>query len=182
MKQKTYQGLTFRPFIESDSIQARVAELGRQISSDYAGKNPLMICVLNGAAPFAMDLFRALDIDAEISFIRLKSYEGTGSTGTVKEVMGLTESIEGRDVILVEDIIDTGNTMVKLEADMRAMRPASLRIATLLFKPEALQAPVEPHYVGFSIPKKFIIGHGLDIDGASRNLNDIYVLADEDGK
>lgn len=179
MKQKTYQGLTFCPFIEKDKIAARVAEIGAEISREYAGKNPLLICVLNGAAPFAVDLFRALDIDAEITFIRLKSYEGMGSTGTVKQVMGLSESLEGRDVILVEDIIDTGNTMLKLEADMRAMNPASVRIATLLFKPEALQAPVNPDYVGFSIPKKFIIGYGLDIDGAARNLPDIYVLAEQ---
>lgn len=176
MKRKTYQGLTFRPFIESAEIQARVCELGRQITADYEGRKPLLVCVLNGAAPFAIDLFRAVDTDAEIAFIRLKSYEGMGSTGTVKEVLGLGAEIEGRDVIVVEDIIDTGRTMLKLEADLRAMNPASLRIATLLFKPEALQCSVKPDYVGFEIPVKFIIGYGLDIDGLARNLNDIYVL------
>ena len=163
--------MTFRPYIENDRIQARVKELGEQISRDYEGKIPLFICVLNGATPFAMDLFRAADIDAEITFIRLKSYEGTGSTGTVKKVMGLCEDIKGRDVVLVEDIIDTGNTMVKLLADLKELEPASVRIATLLFKPEALQADVKADYVGFEIPKKFIIGYGLDIDGLARNLN-----------
>lgn len=176
MKSKTYNGLTFRPFIESTTIQARVAEIGRQITADYAGRCPLLICVLNGAAPFAIDLFRAIDGDAEIAFIRLKSYEGTASTGKVKQMLGLTDSIEGRDVIIVEDIIDTGRTMLKLEADIRALGPASVRIATLLFKPDSLECPeVKPDYVGFTIPKAFIIGYGLDIDGLARNLPDIYV-------
>lgn len=176
---RNYQGLTFRPFIESRTIQERVAEIGRNISRDYQGEYPLLVCVLNGAAPFAIDLFRALDIDAEITFIRLKSYQGTSSTGAVKQIMGLTEDLAGRHVIIVEDIIDTGNTMKRLEADIRAMGPASVRIATLLFKPDALQVPVEPDYIGFEIPKKFIIGYGLDIDGMARNLNDIYVVDEE---
>ena len=176
MKRRTYQGLTFRPFIENEEILRRVATIGKAISADYTNSYPLLVCVLNGAAPFALDLFRALDIDAEITFIRLKSYEGTSSIGAVKQIMGLSEDLAGRDVIIVEDIIDTGYTMQRLEADIRAKGPASVRIATLLFKPEALQVPVKPDYVGFEIPKKFIIGYGLDIDGKARNLNDIYVL------
>lgn len=176
MKQKTYQGMTFRPFIESARIQERVAELGRQLTAEYEGRTPLLVCVLNGAAPFALDLFKSIDTDAEITFIRLKSYEGTESTGNVKQVLGMTENIEGRDVIIVEDIIDTGRTMLKLEADIRAMGPKSVKIATLLFKPESLVCDVKPDYVGFEIPKAFIIGYGLDIDGLARNLSDIYVL------
>lgn len=181
MKQKCYQGMKFRPYIERSRIDARVAELAKEITTNYSGRRPLFVCVLNGAAPFAIDLFRACeDIEAEITFIRLKSYEGTSSTGTVKQMMGLGENLEGRDVILVEDIIDTGNTMVKLLSQLHALNPASVCIATLLFKPEALQhSEIKPDYVGFEIPKKFIIGYGLDIDGLARNLNDIYVL-DED--
>lgn len=180
MKQKCYKGLTFIPYIGSDRIQARVQELGGRITARYEGRNPLLICVLNGAAPFALDLFRAIGTDAEICFVRLSSYEGMASTGRVKQLLGLTESIEDRDVIVVEDIIDTGRTMHKLLEDLRAMKPASLAVATLLFKPAALQCPdVVPDYVGFEIPVKFIIGYGLDIDGMARNLPDIYVLADE---
>ncbi len=183
MKCKCYQGMNFRPFISQTQITERIAEISKSIISEYGDCNPLFVCVLNGAAPFAVDLFRACeDIDAELTFVRLKSYEGMGSTGVVKQVMGLSENLEGRHIILVEDIIDTGNTMVKLLADLEAHRPASVKIATLLFKPEALQHPeLKPDYVGFEIPKKFIIGYGLDIDGLARNLNDIYVL-DEDCK
>ncbi|MDE5826314.1 MAG: hypoxanthine phosphoribosyltransferase [Duncaniella sp.] len=181
MKRKCYQGMTFRPFISNSRITERVGEIAKSIVDEYGDRKPLFLCVLNGAAPFAVDLFRACeDIDAELTFVRLKSYEGTGSTGVVKQVMGLTENLEGRDIILVEDIIDTGNTMVKLLADLHALNPASVRIATLLFKPEALQHPeLKPDYVGFEIPKKFIIGYGLDIDGLARNLNDIYILDEE---
>ena len=169
MKRKTYQGLTFRPFITNDAISAQVAQLGQRISADYAGEYPLPRVRAQRCGTLCRRPFRALDIDAEITFIRLKSYEGTGTTGVVKQIMGLSENLEGRHVIIVEDIIDTGYTMQRLHADIQAMNPASVRIATLLFKPEALQVPVSPDYVGFEIPKKFIIGYGLDIDGMARN-------------
>lgn len=175
-KEVTYRGLTFEPYILRKDIDARIAEIGAQITKDCAGKKPLFICVLNGAFPFASDLFRTFEGDAEIAFIRLQSYEGTSSTGNVREVMGLTKSIEGRTIIIVEDIVDTGNTIHKLVSDLSAKHPAEIKIATLLFKPEALQLPVEPDYVGFEIPQKFIIGFGLDLDGLARNLNDIYVV------
>ncbi len=179
MKRKTYKGLTFRPFIERDAISEQVNRLGQRISADYAGEYPLLICVLNGAAPFAVDLFRALDIDAEITFIRLKSYEGTSTSGNVKEIVGLHEDIKGRRVIVVEDIIDTGNTIYRLVQDLQSKEPADVKVATLLFKPDALARPVKPDYVGFNIPTKFIIGYGLDLNGKARNLNDIYILKEE---
>lgn len=179
MKEVQYNGLTFVPFIEKEKIAARVEEIAAQVKSEFNGKVPLLICVLNGAFPFAADLFRKLDMDAEITFIRLKSYEGTGSTGVVKEVIGLSENIKNRNVIVVEDIVDTGRTLTKLCADLKKMEPANLKVATLLFKPESVQTGFKPDYVGFEIGSKFIIGYGLDLDGMARNLEDIYVLKEE---
>lgn len=179
MKQVTYNGLTFEPYITRQQIDQRINQIARQIESDVNGRKPLFVCVLNGAFPFAADLFRAVDIDAEITFIRLKSYEGMGSTGVVKEIIGLNEDLTDRSVIIVEDIVDTGNTIANLVKTLKERNPAEIKIATLLFKPEALQVPVNPDYVGFSIPKKFIIGFGLDLDGMARNLNDIYVLKED---
>ncbi len=175
----TYCGLTFEPYISRDKISSRIAELGRNISADCKDKRPVLLCVLNGAFPFASDLFRCMDIDAEIAFVRLKSYEGMQTTGLPKEVLGLTDSIKGRTVIVVEDIIDTGHTMYNLLKTLNKKEPAEVKIATLLFKPESLVRDIKPDYVGFEIPNKFIIGFGLDIDGHARNLNDIYILKDE---
>lgn len=177
-KSVSYNGLTFKPFIGASAISERVGELSGRISADYAGRIPLIICVLNGASVFAVDLFRGLSIDAEITFIRLKSYDGMSSTGIVKEVVGLNEDIAGRDIIVVEDIVDTGTTIKRLVDDLNRHNPASVRVATLLFKPDACRHDVQPEYVGFTIPTKFIIGYGLDIDGLARNLPDIWVLDD----
>lgn len=179
MRRVQYQSLTFEPYIEREKIQQRVKEIAAQVKRDLEGENPLIICVLNGAFPFASDLFMALDMDAEITFIRLKSYAGTASTGAVKEVIGLQEDIAGRTVIVVEDIVDTGRTIARLLADLRAKNPKAIKVATLLFKPEALVEDVAPDYVGFSIPSKFIIGYGLDLDEQARNLPDIWVKAED---
>lgn len=180
-KTVSYNGLNFVPYIENSRIKNRVAELGQQISEEYKGKLPLVVCVLNGAFPFASELFQNLDIDAEINFIRLSSYQGTSSTGVVRKMMGLNaEEVKDRDIIVVEDIVDTGHTIVNLLADLKGMAPASIKVATLLFKPEALVEDFTPDYVGFSIPKKFIIGYGLDLDGLARNLKDIWVLDSDD--
>ena len=179
MNTVTYNGLTFKPFITSEQITERVHEIAAEISESYKGRNPLVICVLNGAFPFATELFMNLEIDAEIAFVRLQSYEGTESTGSVREVIGLTESVKNRSVIIVEDIIDTGRTMAKFLERLKTQEPADVKVATLLFKPDALLEQLTPDYVGFSIPSKFIIGYGLDLDGQARNLKDIYVLQSE---
>ena len=179
MKEVKYEGMTFVPYISRAELEARIKELGNELTRDCAGKEPLFLCVLNGAFPFASDLFRAAEgIDGEIAFIRLKSYEGTASTGNVRQMMGCEKDLEGRTVIIVEDIVDTGNTIHNLIATLKERKPAEIKIATLLFKPEALEKPVKPDYVGFCIPKKFIIGFGLDINDKARDLNDIYVLKD----
>lgn len=176
MNTVTYNGLTFKPFITSEQIAQRVNEIATEIAQEYKGKNPLIVCVLNGAFPFASDLFMNLGIDAEIAFVRLQSYSGTESTGAITEVIGLTENIENRVVIVVEDIIDTGRTMAKFLNDLKLMNPAEVKVATLLIKPDALQVPITADYVGFEIPSKFIIGYGLDLDKQARNLKDIYVI------
>ncbi len=177
MRRVTYKGLNFVPYIEKEKIEERIAQLARQIEEDCKVDNPLFICVLNGAFPFASDLFRAVNIpNSEIAFIRLKSYEGTGSTGKVKEIFGLDEDIEGRTVIVVEDIVDTGRTIARLIDDLKSRKAADVKVASLLYKPESDQIGVRPDYVGFEIPTKFIIGFGLDLDGLARNLPDIWVV------
>lgn len=180
MRQVTYKGLTFVPYLENAKIQARIKEIGSQITEECRNTRPLFLCVLNGAFSFASDLFRSVQLpDAEISFIRLKSYEGTSSTGVVKEVIGLSEDIEGRTVIVIEDIIDTGKTIKNLVETLAKKNPADIKVASLLYKPESLQVDIKPDYVGFEIPSDFIIGFGLDIDGLARNLPDIWVISEE---
>lgn len=166
----------FTPFITADRIQTRVAELGAVIDRDYAGKKPLLIGVLNGSVIFMADLLRHVQTACEIGFIRVSSYHGTESSGKVRSLMGLSDDISGRDVIIVEDIIDTGDTAVYLIDELRKRNPASLRFATILFKPSALRQDVKPDYVGFEIPPAFVVGYGLDYDGLGRNLPDIYQL------
>lgn len=177
MKVVTYQGMNFEPYITQQEIAQRVAQMARQIMDDCPSQNPIFVCVLNGAFMFAADLFRACPMQhAEITFIRFKSYEGTSSTGQVSEVMGLNEDITDRDVIIIEDIVDTGVTAHQLRQKLAELNPRSVKMATLLFKPASLKVGNPPEYVGFEIPSKFIIGYGLDLDGQARNLSDIYVL------
>lgn len=177
----TYNGLTFVPFIRKERIAERVEALAREISEEYRDKTPLLVCVLNGAFPFASDLIRAIDPEVypEITFIRLKSYSGMHSTGHVREIVGLQTPVEGRHVIIVEDIVDSGRTIKGLVDQLRAQNPASVRVASLLFKPESLQVGTPPDYIGFPIGPEFIIGYGLDIDEQARNLPDIYVLEEK---
>jgi hypoxanthine phosphoribosyltransferase len=159
-------------------IAERVREMGQAITSDYAGKNPIFIGILNGSFMFAADLFKHIDTPASISFIKLASYKGTSSSGTVITAIGLEENLHDKDIIIVEDIVDTGKTMTEFIPTLMQQNPASVRICTLLQKPEALKYPLDVHYVGFSIPNKFVVGYGLDYDGLGRNYPAIYQLAE----
>lgn len=162
--------------IPEEKILKEVERLAAQISRDLEGKNPLFLCVLNGSFMFAADLFRRITIPAEISFVKLASYEGTASTGVIKEVIGLSENITGRTVVIVEDIVDTGCTMSKLIDDLGTRAPEAIHICTLLLKPEKLKVDLDIEYVALEIPNDFIVGYGLDYDGFGRNLKDIYTV------
>ena len=164
--------------IPEETILKEVERLAAQISRDLEGKNPLFLCVLNGSFMFVADLFRRITIPAEISFVKLASYEGTASTGVIKEVIGLSENIAGRTVVIVEDIVDTGCTMSKLIENLGTRAPEAIHICTLLLKPEKLKVDLDIKYVALEIPNDFIVGYGLDYDGYGRNLKDIYTVKD----
>lgn len=167
---------SFETFLSEETIQKKIKELGDEINKDYRGKRPLFIAILNGAFMFAADLFKQLDIDAEICFIKLISYQGTKSSGNVVTSIGLMEDIHGKDVVLIEDIVDTGKTLNDFLPGLWHQQPASLRIAALLHKPDATIFPLTIDYLAFSIPNKFVVGYGLDYDGLGRNLKEIYQL------
>lgn len=167
-------GREFVKSISREEIAAQVKRVAERINKDYAGKRPLLLGVLNGCFMFVSDLMKELEIECEISFVKFSSYQGTDTTGAVNQVMGLNESIEGRDVIIVEDIVDTGLTMHNMLQTLAESKPASLAIASLFLKPARLRVPVEVRYSAFEIPDRFIVGYGLDYDGLGRNLPDVY--------
>jgi hypoxanthine phosphoribosyltransferase len=166
----------FVPWLSEEAIQQRVREIATEINKDYAIKKPLFIGILNGAFMFASDLFKNIHIEAEISFIKLASYKGTKSSGQVITAIGLDMDLTGRDVIIVEDIIDTGKTLTEFLPQIRNQQPASLKIAVLLHKPEATVHPINIDYCCFSIPNKFVVGYGLDYNGLGRNISSLYQL------
>ena len=164
----------FTKSIAKEEIECEVKRVAELINRDYKGKCPVILGVLNGCFVFAADLLRNLEIDCEISFVKMSSYQGVDSTGDVKEVIGLSESLSGRDVIVLEDIVDTGLTMYKMLEVLALQKPASLEIASLFVKPARLQVPVNVKYSAFTIPDRFIVGYGLDYNGLGRNLPDVY--------
>lgn len=167
---------SFETYLSDEVIQKRVKEIAAAINKEYAGKRPLFIAILNGSFMFASDLFKNLDIEAELCFIKLASYKGMKSSGKVVTSIGLEEDLFGKEVIIVEDIVDTGKTLHRFLPKLVHQQPKSLKIAAFLHKPEATEYPLTLDYVGFEIPNKFVVGYGLDYDGLGRNLKEIYQL------
>lgn len=162
--------------IPESKILEAVRTVGEEINRDLADKNPLFICVLNGAFMFAGDLMKTVNVPCEITFIKLSSYEGLYTSGMVKEIIGLNESVVGRNVVVVEDIVDTGITMERILSSLKAKGANEIKVATFLQKPDALQRDIQVDYVAMKIPNDFIVGYGLDYDGYGRNLKDIYTV------
>lgn len=176
MERVTVGDKEFELYIGQADLVARIKDMAAQLATDYADKDPLFIGILNGAFMFAAELFKHLSIAAEISFVKLASYKGTSSSGEVITAIGLDERLYGRHIITVEDILDTGKTLHAFLPEILHQHPASLKIACMLTKPDALQYAVTADYIGFAIPDKFVVGYGLDYDGYGRNLPGIYQL------
>jgi len=177
MKQVKLKDKEFEVSIPSEKIQEAIVKVAEKINMDYAGHDvPLFISILNGSFMFTADLFKHIDFTCEVTFLKLTSYKGTASTGAVRQLIGVNESIEGRDVIVLEDIVDTGITLEQIMGQLKSFEPKSVKVATLLFKPKAYQKDLEVDYIGMEIPNDFIVGYGLDYDGLGRNLPDIYTL------
>ncbi len=167
---------SFDTYLSEETIQKRIKEIAAEINKEYAGKKTYFIAILNGSFMFASDLFKNLDIPAELCFIKLASYKGMMSSGNVVTSIGLDDDLFGKDVVIVEDIVDTGKTLHNFLPKLLHMQPKSLKIVTLLHKSEATAFPLKLDYVGFDIPNKFVVGYGLDYDGLGRNLKEIYQL------
>lgn len=166
----------FVSYLNEDEIQKKIKGLASKINQDYKGSKPLFIAILNGSFMFASDLFKEINLDCEISFMKLSSYSEMTSSGNVRELIGLNENVFNREVIIIEDIVDTGHTMKNVLEQFNDRGVKSVEVVSLLIKPEALVNPVDIKYVGFEIPDKFVVGYGLDYDGFGRNSKAIYQL------
>ena len=175
----TVKDKQFAISLSGERIRQRVAEPAAQISQDLEGKNPIFLAVLNGSFVFAADLMRGISTPCEINFVRFSSYDGMCSTGSVKELLGLNQSLKGRTVVVVEDIIDSGLTMQELLVYLQKFEPAELKVASLLVKPGNMQVKLDIDYTCFEIPNDFIVGYGLDYDGFGRNLSSIYTVVED---
>jgi hypoxanthine phosphoribosyltransferase len=180
MKQVKIHDKNFQLFIPYEKIRATVEKMAESMNNDLAGKNPLFICILNGSFMFAAELFKRITlVETEISFVKLASYDGDKTTGEIKQLIGLNERIEGRTVVVLEDIVDSGLTIENIHAQLNQLNPRKVLIATLLLKPDALKKKVQLDYIGMEIPNDFIVGYGLDYAGQGRNLIDIYSVINE---
>ncbi len=168
----------FKPFIGKEEIEKAVQRMANRINEDYKGKIPLFLVILNGSFMVAADLLKKITLECEVSFVKLASYSGTKSTETIRELIGFDENVKGREIIIIEDIIDSGLTMERVLSQLKNMGAKDVKISTLLFKPEAFKKTYAIDYIGIEIPNDFIIGYGLDYDGRARNLPDIYKITD----
>lgn len=166
----------FEPFLMHDELQEKIGMIAAEINMDYAEREIHFVCILNGAFMFSSDLLKKIDVPCFIHFLKVRSYEGTQSTGAVSNIIGLTTSLEQKHIIIIEDIVDTGATMRHVHKEISKMNPASIKVASLLMKPEVYKGEIKIDYLCFSIPNKFVVGYGLDYDGLGRNLKDIYQL------
>jgi len=169
-------GKKFNKFISSEKIQGRISILAEKIKAEMNGSSPVFIPVLNGAFFFASDLIRKAGISSEIAFVRVASYEGMKSNGVIKNIIGINADIEGKKIIIIEDIVDTGETLIYLRNELSKQKPTEIKVASLLLKPTALKHDVKIDYLGFEVPDNFLVGFGLDYDGHGRNLENIYTL------
>jgi hypoxanthine phosphoribosyltransferase len=177
MKKIKLKDKEFGVSLGSEEIQKIIKQIALKINNDYKDKEkPLFISILNGSFMFTADLLKQIEFNCEITFLKLSSYIGTSTTGSVKELIGINENIQGRHVIVLEDIVDTGITLEQIVLELNKQKPADIKIATFLFKPAAYKKDIKINYVGKEIPNDFIIGYGLDYDGLGRNLPDIYTL------
>lgn len=166
----------FEVFLKEEEILKEIKRVASDINRDYVDKEPLFLCILNGAFMFAADLLKNVNVPCNVSFVKVASYSGTDTTGTVKELMGLQESVEGRHIIIVEDIVDTGYTMRDILASLKDKKAASVEVCALLCKPDKLRVDLTLKYLALNIPNGFIVGYGLDYDGFGRNSRDIYKI------
>ena len=176
MKEIRILDKTFREMITEKVIVERINELAIQVNKDLSGKDVVFLGILNGAFLFAADLFRLIDFPSRISFVKLASYEGTSSSGFIKELIGWNEDIKNKTIVVIEDIVDTGNTLERIVDELVIRKAAEIKIATLLYKPDAYSRDIPLDYVGFEIPNDFVVGYGLDYDGYGRNLTSVYTL------
>lgn len=172
----TIHGKRFVQFISSKKIQEAVAKIAEQINKDIKKKRPIFISVLNGSFLFTGDLLRKIKFECEVSFIKISSYSGIKSKGEASTLIGINENLKGRTIVILEDIVDSGNTLEKIVSELKKHSPGQIKIATLFFKPDAYKKKIKVDYIGMKIPNDFIVGYGLDYDGLGRNLSDIYIL------
>lgn len=175
MKQVNIHDKTFELYIPYEKIRSVIEVMAEKMNTDFAEKDPLFVCILNGSFMFAAELFKRIDLmKAQITFVKLASYHGDKTSGEVKQLIGFNENVTGRTVVVLEDIVDTGITLDNILEQLKLLKPAEIKVATLLLKPDALQKEVQLDYIGLEIPNDFIVGYGLDYNGLGRNLIDIY--------